>query len=248
MKIIQLTDLHVANEGEHTYGVDVRQNFLDMLKQAKNRVPDLLVLSGDLCLDKGDAQVYRWMKSQMDELSLPYAVIAGNHDDSRMLAEVFQLTHLLTDGELYFKSTFGAHTILFLETSLNVVSEKHLTWIAAELAQLDRPGVIFMHHPPVVGGVPYMDINYPLRNIPAVQQALQNSPQPLTVFCGHYHVEKCLCLKNLTVHITPSTFFQMTWDSDTFSVDHYRPALREIVLRDDGVVESTILYFEANRL
>ena len=47
MKLIQITDLHVASEGEFTHGVDLRQNFLDILKAAQSFSPDLLILSGD---------------------------------------------------------------------------------------------------------------------------------------------------------------------------------------------------------
>ncbi|MBK8568412.1 MAG: hypothetical protein IPN76_35180 [Saprospiraceae bacterium] len=39
MKLIQITDLHVASEGEFTHGVDVRQNFLDILQAVKSFAP-----------------------------------------------------------------------------------------------------------------------------------------------------------------------------------------------------------------
>lgn len=247
MKLIQITDLHVANEGEFTHGVDVRQNFLDILRAVKSFSPDHLIISGDLAFDTGNEQVYLWMKTHLDALDIPYAIIAGNHDDSNILANVFGLENLLTDGDLYYRLPLPGQDLLLLETSKGTVSASQLAWLEAELAALNGPAIIFMHHPPVEGGVPYMDVNYPLRNMAEVQSVLLRHPFPVYVFCGHYHVEKMLCLKNLTVHITPTTYFQMKWQQPVFQLDHLRIGLREILLRPDGVVESTVVYYDGNK-
>jgi Icc protein len=248
MKIVQISDLHIANEGTQTFGVDVRQNFLSILKAVKGISPDLLVLSGDLCFDTGDAGIYQWIKSHLDFLKIPYAVISGNHDDPVILAEVFGIEHLLVGSELYFKRSLGKHTLLFLETSKGIASNAQLDWLAHELGTLKNDAVVFMHHPPIQGGVPHMDINYPLRNMEEVQRLFYGFPHHVSIFCGHYHVEKVVCSKNMTVHITPSLYFQMDWHQEGFKVDHFRIALREIVLRENGGVESTVVYQEGNRI
>lgn len=247
MKIIQITDLHVANEGVDTHGVDVRQNFLDVLRAVRAFSPDLLVLTGDLSYDVPNEQVYLWIKSQLEALEIPYAIIAGNHDGSAVMAHAFGLAHLLSGDELYYKMPIDGGAILFLETSSGTVSDTQLAWLEAELGQLDQDTLIFMHHPPINGGVPYMDKNYPLRNAAVVLPVLQKFPHHVSVFCGHYHVEKLLCAKNVTVHITPSTYFQMKWSAPEFAIDHLRIAYREINLRDDGVVESTVVYLDGNK-
>lgn len=248
MKIIQITDLHLANEGEDTFGVDVRKNFLSVLKEAKSYAPDLLVLSGDICFDKGERSVYQWVKPHLDFMAMPYNLICGNHDDTEMLAEVFGIQHLLVTGELYYKRLFGKQPILFLETSSGEVSKKQLAWLDLEMGRLRGDAAVFMHHPPLIGGVPYMDNNYPLRNMEDVQKIMFGCGHHLSVFCGHYHVEKTLQKRNLTVHITPSTYFQIDCKTAQFKIDHYRPALREINLRKDGVVESTVVYFDGYKM
>ncbi|MCB0520959.1 MAG: metallophosphoesterase [Lewinellaceae bacterium] len=247
MKIVQITDLHIANEGTETFGVDVRQNFLDVLKAAKELLPDLLVLSGDLCYDTGDQHIYQWIKARLDFLKIPYTVISGNHDEPGLLAKTFDMEHMLVGDELYFKRAFGKHVILFLETSKGIVSEGQLEWLSHELDHLSNDVVIFMHHPPLIGGVPHMDINYPLQNMEEVQRLFNGFPHHISIFCGHYHVEKVVCSGNLTVHITPSTYFQMDWHQENFKVDHYQVALREIVIRENGTVESTVIYLPGNR-
>ncbi len=248
MKIIQITDLHISQEATNTFGVDVRQNFLGILKAIRSSAPDFIVLSGDLCFDKADPQTYRWIKSHLDFLKIPYAVIGGNHDNSKMIAGIFETEHLLVGEELYYKRMLGSHCLLFLETSAGTVSDGQLNWIERELKHLEKDTVIFMHHPPLPGGVPHMDKNYALQNMEDVQWVFFSFPHHLSVFCGHYHVEKTLSKRNLTVHITPSTYFQIDWRQEAFKVDHLRPALREINLRKDGVVDSTVIYFDGNKI
>ena len=128
------------------------------------------------------------------------------------------------------------------------MSKKQLHWLEQQLGRIDRDAVIFMHHPPVTGGVPFMDSKHALQNMHEVHAILFNFPHHLTIFCGHYHAEKTLCSRNLTVHITPSTYFQIDTHAQGFKVDHYRIACREINLRSDGVVESMVIYQEGNKI
>jgi Icc protein len=90
MKIIQITDLHIGKEGESSFGVDIRRNFLDILKAVKTLKPDFLAITGDICFDVADKKVYAWVKSHLDFLNIPYAVIGGNHDESVMMAKAFK--------------------------------------------------------------------------------------------------------------------------------------------------------------
>jgi Icc protein len=248
MKIIQITDLHIGEEGENTHGVDVRQNFQNILATIRPLSPDLIVLTGDLCLNTGNELTYQWVRSHLDFLEIPYTAIGGNHDLSPLLAKAFHIPHLLVGNELFYKRKFGNQTIFFLETSLGEASKKQLEWLDNELKEINQDAVIFMHHPPVIGGVPFMDNKYALRNMSEVQSILFNFPHHLTIFCGHYHVEKTLCARTLTVHITPSTYFQIDAHAQGFKVDHFRVAFREINLRDDGVVESSVIYQEGNKI
>ncbi|MEO1259220.1 MAG: metallophosphoesterase [Bacteroidota bacterium] len=248
MKIIQITDLHITDEGEDSHGVDVRQNFQHILTTVRELSPDLIVLTGDLCFNTGNERIYQWVRSHLDFLGIPYTAIGGNHDLSPMLAKAFHIDHLLAGNELFYKRELGGYPVLFLETSVGEISKAQLEWLEFELNKIKQDAVIFMHHPPVAGGVPFMDNKHALRNMHEVQPILFNFPHHLTIFCGHYHVDKTLCTRNLTVHITPSTYFQIDSHALGFKVDHYRIACREIVLRKDGVVESTVVYQDGNKL
>lgn len=228
MRIVQLTDLHIGLENEDTYGVDVRQNFLQILDKAKAQRPDLLVISGDLCYRDGDARIYAWIKHHLDESGLPYEVMSGNHDDPVLLARAFGREGLLKGKELYFSREYADRTVLFLDTTTYEMPAKQMEWLSKALKAIKGPALVFMHHPPLPGGVPFMDSKHSLRNMEAVQAVFFEHPHPVQVFTGHYHVEKIVTKRNLTVYITPSCFFQIGQRSEDFEVDHYRIALRTI--------------------
>jgi Icc protein len=241
MRIVQITDLHVGREGEDTYGVDVRGNFLKILHLVQQKNPQYLVLSGDLCYRDGDAEIYHWIKKKMDELNIPYEILSGNHDDPVMMAKSFNRKELLKGEELYFKRDFQGRPVLFLDTTTGFVSPQQQEWLKDELRQLDEEVMIFMHHPPVEAGVPFMDNKYALQNKEKVQAILFEHPHNISIFTGHYHVEKVIRKRNMVVHITPSCFFQIGQESTDFNVDHYRIGLREINW-NNGVMMNTVHY------
>ncbi len=68
MRIIQLTDLHIAEIGETTIlNIDVRAKFKSVLAEAKRLAPDLLVVTGDLCYQSGEKSIYQWVKRELDQ-------------------------------------------------------------------------------------------------------------------------------------------------------------------------------------
>ncbi len=102
MRIIHLTDLHIGKAGEDTRGVDVRANFQTLLASIRPLKPDHIIITGDLCYREGNLDIYRWIKLQLDHNKIPYDVIAGNHDDSALLAVAFEQTAFLQEGTLFF--------------------------------------------------------------------------------------------------------------------------------------------------
>lgn len=246
MRVIQITDIHIGTEGEPTRDVDVRGNFLTMLDMAAQWQPDYLVFSGDLCYSTADAATYKWIREQIEQLSLPYDVIPGNHDETALLARMFDREHLLLpDGAMAFERNMAGFSFLFLDTSVGVLSESQIEWLIPHLQKCVRPQVIFMHHPPLKAGVPFMDNKYPLRQPEHFLEVVATrTSQPVHVFCGHYHVEKTIHAGHLHVHITPSTFFQIdSWRKD-FGIDHYRPGMRVIEMSENGALAHTVRYLD----
>ena len=127
------------------------------------------------------------------------------------------------------------------------MSKRQLKWLKYELETLEKAVIIFMHHPPVLSGVPFMDNKHFLKNYTDFQRIAFQYPYPIHIFCGHYHVEKTVSIQNLHVYITPSTFYQIDWREAEFKVDHYRIAFREIDITG-GMLRHGLHYLDGNVL
>lgn len=241
MRIIQITDLHIGQEGEDTFGIDVRQNLLNILELVKEMQPDHLIVSGDLCFQDPAESIYEWVKEQLDAVAIPYDLLSGNHDHPGMMAAVFGKEELLKNGELYFSRQLGNQPLLCLDTTTGVVSDTQLSWLEERLSEQTDDSLLFMHHPPMLSRVPHMDRKYALHNREELQKVLFEFDFTIHVFSGHYHVDKTVFLKNILLYITPACFFQIDQHKEEFQVDHHRPGLREIVLEDRKIL-TTVKY------
>lgn len=235
MRIAISTDFHIGREDEDAKGVDVRGNFLRLLSRIDLLRPDQLVLLGDFCLREPDESVYRWVREQLDRIGIPYDFISGNHDDPQLLARTFQREDLLQDGGLVYHRDWEGRPVLFLDTTPGIVSPYQLSWLADQLSSLNKDVIIFMHHPPFLARVPYMDSRYPLLNREPLEQLFFRFPHRIQVFSGHYHIEKTISCRNVDVFITPSCYFQIDQHSEDFKVDHHRIAIRILDLTREGI-------------
>ena len=247
IRIIQITDTHIGNEGELVRGVDVRANFLKTLRAIGKEEMDCLIHSGDLCAIEGKQETYQWIKEQISNVlgGAPFYVIPGNHDDPTMMAQIFGLQEALTGTEMYYKVDQPLKFI-FLDTSQGLTSEIQKQWFNLQINEHpDNCPIIFMHHPPIPCGVPYLDQNYALSNGDELMNILYRiKNKSFTIFCGHYHVEKTISDHNVNVFITPSTFFQMDQDASEFKVDHYRCGYRIIEMDSNGKLYTTVRYLD----
>ena len=247
MRIIQITDLHIGRAEESTQGVDVRSNFLNILGEIKFSAADHVVITGDFCHRDGEADIYEWIKERMDKLDIPYDIISGNHDDSKIMAQVFDREQLLNDDEFYFAKKLGKWPCIFLDSSKAYHSEKQLKWLKRQLYQANEAVIIFMHHPPVKLGIAYMDKNHALKDMETIQQIFLAHAHNIQVYSGHYHVEKTVRFENISIQVTPSCYFQMDQTETNFKIDHYQIAMRVIDVRNK-MIASTVRYFEGQKL
>lgn len=242
MRIAFLTDLHLGADGELLQNVDVRQNFLKALAYVADLKPNCLVLGGDICDTAGNQATYEWVKAQIDTLPFPNYVISGNHDDSLMLASVFNKRHDLHTGELYYALPLEGRPALFLDSSKGFFSENQWVWLREYFQALrDNNVVIFMHHPPLAADVVFMDQKYAFQQSDEFLELVRDLPCHVTVICGHYHVEKVVQRGNLIVLLAPSTFYQMSQDSPEFAIDSYKIGIREVNLTTHGT-SSAVFY------
>lgn len=233
-KIIQLTDIHIAEPDIHPNGINVRANFTKVLSEISALDFDILWLTGDLCWDIGNKSIYDWIQEQLSTyISKPIHCIAGNHDQTVLMANAFKKQDLLKGEELYFITELPHYKVLSLDTAVGSISDKQLAWLQEEIQSAKDDILIFMHHPPIMSLVYYMDTNHSLKEHYKILKILQSSSSRVHVFCGHFHADKTVHSKNVSVHLTPSLYAQINSHTFKFQVDHKEIGYRLITAGKD---------------
>lgn len=212
MLIAQMTDIHIGFEPEARPEELNRMRFrsvLDRLKKQPNPI-DLLLLTGDIT-DRGDAESFSKTAELLADLDIPIKVLVGNHDSREGLLGAFPDTATTPDG--FVQSAFVEEGLLVVlldtmepERHGGAFCEARRDWLAGVLADHpDLPVVIFMHHPPAVSGIEWMDPNPDdgwMVNFAAGLAGHEGRVQ--AIHCGHLHRQFNARFCGIPVSVTPS--------------------------------------------
>lgn len=205
MRIIQITDTHLTGpEDSLSSDIDPWQKLQTILDALLQEDIDLLIHTGDICLDQPHEDIYRKYQNRIAAFQCPVIHVPGNHDDASMMKDILSIAHTS-----FHMSQHEGYTLLFLNTANGLVQTEDLQRLRGLVDTSDKPLLIFMHHPPLYAGSMHMDRNYPLQNIEEVWPVIRGSKVPIEIFCGHYHMNRSIKVNNVQVHITPSPFFNI---------------------------------------
>lgn len=230
MRIAQLSDIHISGNDESLDDIDVRGNFVAVLSEVRNAGYDLLVLSGDLAAKQADEDIYGWIRQQISELSIPVLVMAGNHDESRSVAECFDLNSSLGSDCLVERRAFPGVTVYSLDTSTEHLPPSQIEWLERSLAAERSTPIVFMHHPPLGCDCAFMDVHAPLLDREEAWRSLASIEELTHIFCGHYHTHKVVTKDDIEVVLCPSTMMQISERHARFRVANRRPGYLEITI------------------
>jgi Icc protein len=195
MLIAQISDLHIRSNGE-LYGGVARSNahlrlVVDHLHSLDTR-PELVVVSGDL-VDEGSPDEYVEVAAELERLTIPFLIMAGNHDDRDNLRRAFPLhCYLPQDGALNYCIDDHDLRIIALDTCgpgrhHGEIDGSTLSWLEFTLlANREKPTLVMMHHPPFACGIPYLD-HFNLRAPGQLEDLLRRFDNIEAVVCGHVH-------------------------------------------------------------
>ena len=228
-RISILSDIHVAESPAQSLGVDTQANFARAISRLRARRPDYLVLLGDYSIKEPRRAHAEWVATRARLVGAPVLALAGNHDHGPDVAEAFELASAPATSQLYYRRDFGTHRALFLDTSAGYIDSDQLDWLHMEIRGSREPTIVFMHHPPTAMGVPFMDARYAFRDEGGeVFNLLFGGVTPVHVFCGHYHVARTVQIGMHSLHLCPSTYFQLDPTEEEFVVSSVLPAIRHV--------------------
>ena len=117
MKLIVLSDIHLAPAGAQLYGLDPAARFarvVDIINRDHRDVA-FVVIAGDL-VHSGDRAAYEVFRTILNQVHAPAILLMGNHDRRASFRAVFPNAD--DDGNGYVQSvrTLDAATLITIDT------------------------------------------------------------------------------------------------------------------------------------
>jgi 3',5'-cyclic-AMP phosphodiesterase len=233
MLIAQMTDIHIGFEPDARPEELNRIRFratLDRLLKQPNTI-DLLLLTGDLT-DRGDRESFEKIAEMLAECPFPVRVLVGNHDSREELLRAFPDTPS-EDGFIQYVIEQEGLRVLCLDSFEpgrhgGAFCERRAAWLSSQLnAHPDTPALIFMHHPPVVSGIDWMDPAPSENWIETFGRAVGGHDQILAIHCGHLHRPLHASFRGISLGVTPSVAPLVALDLR--EVDADRPDSRVLI-------------------
>lgn len=192
MKLIHLTDPHLVAPGGAILGRDPLANLESAIDDinAEHHDADLVVISGDLTND-GEEAAYRALARQLGRLVPPWRLTLGNHDDRKLFRAVFPQAPGV-EGFVQARTDLTDATVITLDTLKpgavgGELCATRLSWLDRQLAGLDKPAYLFLHHPPFAVHMAALD-GCRLGEPEALWAVLQRHPGAVRhIFAGHVH-------------------------------------------------------------
>jgi 3',5'-cyclic AMP phosphodiesterase CpdA len=210
MLIAQMTDIHIGFAPDEKPEEFNRLRFratLARILDAPNR-PDMLVLSGDIT-DHGDRHSFERTAELLAECPFPIWPMVGNHDTRAELLNAFPQVRA-DDGFVHYVLEQEGLRIVLLDTLEEgrhggAFCERRQAWLEARLDEApETPTLIFMHHPPVVSGIEWMDPGADEAWVQRLAAALRGREQVLAIHCGHLHRPLAASFEGIPLCVTPS--------------------------------------------
>lgn len=220
MLIAQISDTHIEAPGKVAHGrYEAHAAFvaaLDRVAAVAPR-PDFLLHTGDVT-HHGDADIHRDARARLDAVGIPYAVMAGNHDENETLRAAFaDKPWMPASGFLHYVIDLPPVRIICLDTTIpgkveGVLCPERMAWLAARLAEApDAPTMIAMHHPAFRIGRATSDAR-PFGNPKEFADLVGKYPNVSLVTAGHVHCTLQARIGNAVALAVPSTVYQFAMD------------------------------------
>jgi 3',5'-cyclic-AMP phosphodiesterase len=195
---LHFTDPHLPPPGGAVLGDDPAPALAAALADAVERHgPDgplpasFAVVTGDLVRD-GEPAAYTRLREVLEGLPWPVHLLLGNHDDRRAFRDAFPEAPVDEAGFVQQAVPTPAGTCLMLDTHAPArpdgeLCARRIAWLAARLGETTGPVLLFLHHPPLPVGIPFMD-GMGLKDADALWGALApHRGRVRHIFHGHLH-------------------------------------------------------------
>lgn len=248
IRLLHITDPHLhAHADGRMRGVNTFDTFRAVLDHALNdsHRPDAIVATGDLVQDETRAG-YERFRDSLAEFGIPVLCIPGNHDSPEIMNDVLANPPFQVGGDFNLN---GWSIVLLSSYSRGDdggrVSEAELDRLRRTLAaDPSRHKLICIHHHPVPMGSQWLD-GVALRNPDGFFAIVEQSTQVRGILWGHVHQASDTEHGTVRLMSTPSTCSQFLPRNDAFALDTRGPGYRWLELRNDGTIDTMVVWLES---
>ena len=218
LKFVQITDVHLATEGENYRGLNVRESahILENTVEAVNNLKDVqfVVFSGDN-IDVANKDYLTTFCEITKDFKKPYYIGIGNHDVSKYqglskatyLSIVRQYNKYQFSNDPYFYFFPNKEFIIIFMDGVHEAipsahgsySEEDLAWLNDVLTKYKDKKAIIVQHFPLVE--PAENISHRILDPEAYLNLLAKHKNIIAVLSGHYHFAK-VTLKDGIYHVS----------------------------------------------
>ncbi|MFO1019105.1 MAG: phosphodiesterase [Planctomycetales bacterium] len=248
LRVVQISDLHLfADPDGELKGLKPQAGVTAVLGTIQQRLPviDQLISTGDHTHDELPA-TYQRLRGMLQPWLKTFHLLPGNHDERPVIREVFG--EFCPAGTERIRFSFEAGGWLFLGLDSHVpgelygeVGEEQWKWLEAELSRdATKPTAIFLHHPPLPIGSPWMD-KIGLRDAEELTEILLRYRQVKFVSHGHIHQEFNGTCEGVPVMSCPSSAIQFRPRTEELEVDTLGPGFRVFELETDGAWRTEVI-------
>jgi len=230
-------------EGTELIGVDTQASLEAVLEQALGeRTPDAVIASGDLAHDPLPQIYHRFVETVQRFTQAPLMCLPGNHD---------VLDAMRSAGLPLAPVRAGGWSLLPLDSHEDdapralITAQDQAATAALLAAAAGEHCLIATHHPPVPVNCPWLDKDRIQKAEELIEwlserSAVHGAARLRGIVFGHTHQVVDDVCGGLPVYGAPSTCFQFTPNSTSFSIDTLPPGYRWLELSDDGGIESQV--------
>jgi 3',5'-cyclic AMP phosphodiesterase CpdA len=240
MLIVQISDLHVAAVGARVAGVDTAATLARCVEHIAQMdpQPDVVLATGDLT-EGGTPAEYLRLRELLAPLHAPVYVIPGNHDDRQAFRAAFSDHAYIRpgNGSIHYGIDRYELGLIALDTTIpgaagGALDGRQLDWFEGAVRQMaGRPVLVFLHHPPIMTGIRYMDeIALAASSAARLGAVVVREPRIERIVCGHVHRSIQARWHGSVVSICPSTAFQCVLNlrGDTFDAEPAEPPAYQV--------------------
>lgn len=222
MKIIHMSDLHIADKGKPIWDTDTLAHFdaaLERIETEENI--DAIFITGDIA-DNGSEWAYEYVDEAMARLGIPTYVCPGNHDwvpNMKNTLKFCQMPRAVKIGSWDFillDSTMLDPDIPSKNRARGYITDDDLSSLNLIADKSDCPICILLHHSPIEPGG-WMNRKL-LENRDEFKSIIEQYNMIKLVLFGHIHYPLIESTNNIIYSSAPSIGFAFDKDLPKYQI------------------------------